>query len=70
MKWEEIKFAPGFAKQNKNGVALVQKIGSSWGYTIWREGRCVAGACNWDWDAFQAQAEADKAMDALTVAAG
>lgn len=65
MRWEEIPGTPGFARQPDSRLLLVQRVGSSWGYTIWRDGRCLAGACNWNWDAFEAQAKADEALATL-----
>jgi hypothetical protein len=49
---------------------LIHRVGNgdgfsaSWGYTIWQDGRCVVGRCDWNWTAYEAQKEADRALAA------
>jgi hypothetical protein len=60
----------GFSKIDRGRYVLIHRVGNgdgfsaSWGYTIWHDGRCVAGQCNGRWTAYEAQKEADRAMAA------
>jgi hypothetical protein len=44
-------------------LAVVSTIGTdaygSWGFTIWEEGVCLAGQCNWNWGRTEAESRAD-----------
>jgi hypothetical protein len=51
--FEETTPKPTLVHQRGERLVVIQDVGagmaSSWGYTIWHEGRCVAGACHWEW---------------------
>jgi hypothetical protein len=59
----------GFVRWASDYLVQIHRIGdgviaSSWGYTVWHDGRCVAGRCNGHWTAYAACKEADRALAA------
>ena len=67
--YEETTPIPQHVRQAGNRLVVVQLVGTglsaSWGFSIWQEGFCVQGRCNWTWSAMDAAAEADRALAKL-----
>lgn len=54
----------GYSRAEGDYLIQVGTVGlgfmAAWGYTVWLDGRCVAGACDWDWDTERARAAAER----------
>jgi hypothetical protein len=69
--YEETTPIPQHVRQAGNRLVVVQLVGSgpsaSWGFTIWQEGFCVKGRCNWTWSAAEAITWAEQALAKLDI---
>lgn len=59
--------APVYVKERAGHIAIVQCFGSSWGFTLWAQNRCVGGGKDWEWTLDDACAQADAALSVLVV---
>ena len=61
--WQDAPRTGTRVRQAGHRLLVVSTIGtdaySSWGFTIWEEGVCLAGQCNWNWGRTEAESRAD-----------
>lgn len=59
---------PSFVREidGTTTTIVIQRVGPSWGYTIWMLGKCVQGGYALDWQRDEAVAEAERKYKELT----
>lgn len=58
--YREVSAPQQFVRTFGRRTAIVARLdGSTWGFTLWHNGECLAGWANWNWTPEDAAAQAE-----------